>query len=398
MAVFALCYSRLMFFKSAPAVSTDEAKIDELLSRGVAEVVPSVESLKKLLMSGRRLRIKLGVDPTSPNIHVGRSVPLLKLKAFQELGHQVVFIVGDFTAVIGDTSDKDSERPMLSHETIAENMKTYRAQVGKILDLSQTEFRQNSEWLGKLTYREIGEHADIFSVADFIARENIKRRLEAGKRVSLREVLYPLMQGYDSVAIKADVELGGSDQRFNVLAGRPLQQHFGQEPQHCLLFSLVTDPTGKKMSSSWGNTINITDAPEAMFGKTMAIPDTLVEQYFVSMTRTPMGKVQEMMMKHPKEAKLALAHELVRMYYSEDAANKARDNFENAFAKGGIPEDVPEAPFVSDLQTSLLEAKIVPSKTEYRRLEEAGAIKTLAEDEKSMTVKVGKHRFVKFKK
>jgi tyrosyl-tRNA synthetase len=396
-----------MLFGSKPPVSTDEDKIDEILSRGVHEIVPSKESLKKLLMSGRRLRIKLGVDPTSPNIHLGRSVPLLKLRDFQELGHQVVFIVGDFTAVIGDTSDKESERPMLSRETIANNMQTYREQVGKIINLARAEFRKNSEWLEKLTYREISEHANIFSVADFVARDNIKKRLREGRRVSLREVLYPLMQGYDSVAVRADVELGGSDQRFNVLAGRPLQEHFNQDPQHCLLFSLVTDPSGKKMSSSWGNTINIIDSPEDMFGKAMAISDAMTEQYFIAMTRVPHGTVRELLAGHPKEAKMALAEELVRMYHGEQPAQKARENFEKTFAQRGIPEDVPEVGAAPTLVETLVKSKAVESNSEVRRLVGQGAITHMDSGEKVTDInglpkegvyRIGKHRFVKITK
>lgn len=392
----------------APKVVVDESKIDELLSRGVAESIPSHESLKKLLMSGKRLRVKLGVDPTSPHIHVGRSVPLLKLRDFQELGHQVVFIVGDFTAVIGDTSDKDAERPMLDRKTIEANLRTYKAQVGKILDLSKTEFRKNSEWLGKLTYQDIGEHADVFSVADFVARENIARRLREGKRVSLREVLYPLMQGFDSVAIRADVELGGSDQRFNVLAGRPLQEKFGQPPQHCLLFSLVTDPSGKKMSSSWGNTINITDEPNTMFGKTMAIPDELVEQYFISMTRYPLTEIATALALHPRDAKIALAYEFVRMYHSAQAADRAKEHFVATFSEKKVPDDaveirVTEGESLADL---LVGAGVVSSKGELRRLVAGGGVKVAGSEEKitddslrtlphGTVLRLGKHKFVK---
>ncbi len=331
----------------------------------------------------------------------------MKLRDFQELGHQVVFIAGDFTAVIGDTSDKDAERPMLEREAIEKNMATYREQVGKILDLSKIEFRRNSEWLAKLTYREIGEHADIFSVADFIARDNIRRRLETGKRVSLREILYPLMQGYDSVAIKADVELGGTDQRFNVLAGRPLQEHFGQPPQHCLLFSLVVDPSGKKMSSSWGNTVNVTDSPEEMFGKVMAIPDTLVEQYFISMTRTPLAEVRALLVGHPKEAKMSLAEEVVRMYHGDEAGAKARKNFNAAFSEGKEPENVQEIPLVGGIRSSMVGARVVASNSEFARLAEQGAIRVVGTDEKitdpmaepvGEVIRIGKHRFVKMVK
>src|ERR1035437_6652152 len=233
-----------------------EQDIEELLTRGVSEIIGKKELEDKLHL-GKPLRIKLGIDPTSPNLHLGRSIPLLKLRDFQKLGHIVVFIIGDFTGIIGDTSDQDAERPMLTKEIIDENQKTYFEQVGKIIDLSKAEFHHNSDWLEKLTYREIGEQADCFSVSDFVARENIAKRLEEGKRVSLREVLYPLMQGYDSVAIKADIELGGNDQRFNLLAGRKLQEKYGQEPQSIIMGPLIEGLDGRKMSSSWGNTINV---------------------------------------------------------------------------------------------------------------------------------------------
>lgn len=395
-------------FGGASTISTDEKKIDELLARGVAEALPTQASLKKLLMSGKRLRVKLGVDPTSPNIHTGRAVPLLKLRDFQELGHHVVFIVGDFTAVIGDTSDKDAERPMLSPEEIKKNLRHYKRQVGKILDLSKTEFRHNSEWLGKLTYRDIGEHADIFSVADFIARDNIKRRLQEGKRVSLREVLYPLMQGYDSVAVKADVEIGGSDQRFNLLSGRTLQEHFGQTPQHVLTFALVTDPTGKKMSSSWGNTINITDTPDEMFGKTMSIPDELIEQYFVSMTRVPLSDIETLLAGHPRDAKHALAHEFVRMYHGEKAAGRAKENFLKTFSQKEVPSNTPECPMIEGqtLADALVQCGAVASKGEFRRLFDGGGVKIAGTEEKlteknihkvadGTVLRLGKHKFFK---
>ncbi|MEK7562487.1 MAG: tyrosine--tRNA ligase, partial [Patescibacteria group bacterium] len=210
--------------------NTNQQKIDEILTRGVDEVIDK-ESLEKKLRSGKKLRVKLGIDPTSPNLHIGRAIPLLKLRDFQEAGHKIVLIIGDFTGVIGDTSDKESERPMLDEKAVKQNMKTYVSQAGKILDIKKCEVRYNSEWLKKLNYAEIGLQADIFSLAEFNARENIRKRLDEGKRVSLRELLYPLMQGYDSVAVKADVEIGGTDQRFNLLAGRDLQKFYKQDPQ-----------------------------------------------------------------------------------------------------------------------------------------------------------------------
>lgn len=389
-----------------PSVRTDPALIDELLTRGVAEVIPHDE-LKRELLSGRKLRIKLGIDPTSPHLHLGRAIPLLKLRDFQQLGHQIVFIVGDFTAVIGDTSDKDAERPMLARDVIEENKKHYFEQAGKILDLSKTEVRYNTEWLEKLTYREIGEHADLFSVADFITRENIARRLEAGKRVSLREVLYPLMQGYDSVAIQADVELGGTDQKFNLLAGRPLQIKFGQKPQSILMNPLIEGLDGRKMSSSWGNTLNLTDVPADMYGKVMSLKDELIERYFVTSTRVPMGEIPQIMALHPRDAKMRLAREIVTLYHTEAAAGVAEGAFVKIFSEGGIPDDLPSvaAGAGAALADVLLVQGVVSSKTEFRRLVEEGAVTNVGSGQKitdpgvllskSCTIKVGKRRFLK---
>lgn len=397
-----------MLWGSKPVISTDAKKIHALLTRGVEEVLPTSDSLRALLTSGKQLRVKLGFDPTGERIHVGHSAPLLKLKEFQDLGHTVVFIVGDFTAVIGDTSDKDSERPMLVADAIEKNMATWKAQVSKILDLSKAEFRYNSEWLGTLTYKEIGEHADQFSVADFISRENIKRRLDAGKRVSLREVLYPLMQGYDSVAVDADVEIGGSDQRFNLLAGRTLQSAFGKKPQEVLTLSLLTDASGKKMSKTGGATVFVTDAPNDMFGKAMTVPDELMRAYFVSMTRIPLVTIESLLAGHPKEAKMVLAGELVRMYHGEREAEAARAAFEHTFSKGEVPTDVPEvAVGGAGLIDALVAAKVVSSKSDYRRLASEGAIRIVRTDEKltehslppyGEVVRIGKHRFVRIVK
>jgi tyrosyl-tRNA synthetase len=389
-----------MFFSSKPKIVTDEAKIDALLTRGVHEVIPSNDSLKKLLLSGKKLRIKLGIDPTGANIHLGNTVPLLKLRDFQDLGHEVVFIIGDATGVIGDTSDKDSERPMLTEDQVKANLTSYVNQVSKILDKNLLEVRRNSEWLLKLNYRDIGEHADVFSVSDFIARDNNKRRLDAGKRVSLREVLYPLMQGYDSVAVKADVELGGSDQRFNVLAGRPLQERYGQKPQHCLLFSLMPGTDGDKMSKSKGNVINIFDDPQSMFGKVMSSRDDVVKEFFISATRVPLTEVEIILAGHPKEAKMALAHELVKMYHGAAAADKARNGFESTFSKGEVPTDIPEVTLAEgeSVMDALVRVKIVESKTDYRRLDAAGAITMLSEDATGTTMRIGKHRFAKILK
>ncbi len=351
-----------------------------LLTRGVEEVIVK-DDLENKLKAGKKLRIKLGIDPTSPNIHLGRSIPLLKLRDFQELGHQVVFIVGDFTGVIGDTSDKDSERPMLTREIIETNMRHYTEQAGKIIDLDKAEIHYNSTWLEKLSYREIGEQADCFSVAEFIARDNIRRRLDAGTRVSLREMLYPLMQGYDSVAIRADVELGGTDQRFNLLAGRALQERSGQAPQNIIMGPLIEGLDGRKMSSSWGNTINLTAEAPDMYGKVMALRDDLVIKYFTLATRVPLTDVKDYESAvrggaNPRDIKMKLAFELVKMYHSSKAAVAAEEAFIKTFSKKEIPTDLPELkPSAYDIVTILVEAGFVKSKTEARQVIAQGGVK-----------------------
>ena len=371
----------LYTYNIMPPINTNAKKINELLSRGVEEVITRAH-LKKKLLSGKQLRIKLGFDPTAPNLHLGRSVPLLKMRDFQELGHQVVFIAGDFTGVIGDTSDKDAERPMLQKDVVAENLKKYKEQVGKVIDLSTAEFHFNSSWLGKLTYHDVGEHADVFSLAEFIARDNIARRLKAGKRVSLREVLYPLMQGYDSVAVHADVELGGTDQRFNLLAGRHLQEYFGQEPQDVILNPLIPGTDGRKMSSSWGNVINIVDDPADMYGKIMSVRDELIIPYFTFLTRVPLTDVKKMttaMSKggNPRDYKMSLAREVARMYHGEKAASAAEARFVSTFQK----KEVVDAPRVRvahkkmNIIDLLVATGLTASKAEARRVIGEGGVK-----------------------
>lgn len=350
-------------------IITDENKIDEILERGVSEIIDKT-SLKKNLLSGEKLRIKFGIDPTSPNIHIGRAVALLKLKDFQDLGHKVILLVGNATGVVGDTSDKESERPMLTHEKVDQNMQSYIEQASKILNIKDVEVVYNADWLDKLGYKEIGEHADCFSVHDFISRENIKKRLDAGKRVSLREVLYPLMQGYDSVQLKADVEIGGNDQRFNLLAGRVLQGKYGQKPQDVLMVNLILGTDGRKMSSSWGNTINLTDKSNDMYGKIMSIPDDLIESYFVHCTRVSAEEIKKLMsLENPRDAKMRLAFEIVKIYHGEEKAKEAEENFKTQFQKGGIPEDIEEFEIEDGdgILTVLRKIKFVSSNSEARR-------------------------------
>ncbi|MBU1247010.1 tyrosine--tRNA ligase, partial [Patescibacteria group bacterium] len=361
-------------------INTDKEKIDALLTRGVDEVIDK-KDLEQKLLSGKQLKIKLGSDPTSPNLHIGRSIPLLKLRDFQELGHKIIFIIGDFTGTIGDTSDKDSERPMLDEKVINENLKTYIKQAGKIIDIEKSEIRHNSEWLDKLKYKEISYQANQFSLNEFISRENIKKRLDAGKRVSLRELLYPLMQGYDSVAIEADVEVGGTDQRFNILSGRALQRHYKQEPQNIITNPLIEGLDGRKMSSSWGNTVNLLDTPNNMYGKTMSLNDDFIIKYFVLLTRVSPALIEtyEQEIKsgaNPRDYKMKLAYELVQFYHSQKDAKQAQNFFIQTFSRKEIPTDIPEIqPTTYNVMTALLESKCVKSKTEARRVIEQKGVK-----------------------
>ena len=355
-------------------------KIEELLNRGIEEIIDRI-NLENKLKSGKQLRIKLGIDPTSPNIHLGRSIPLLKLRDFQELGHKVILIIGDFTGLIGDTSDKDSERSMLSEETVRENLKTYIQQVAKIINVDTSEIYHNSKWLGKLGYMDIGRQADVFSLNEFISRENISRRLEDGKRVSLRELLYPLMQGYDSVEVRADVEIGGTDQRFNLLAGRDVQRLYGQEPQDILTNPLIEGLDGRKMSSSFGNTVNLFDTPNDMFGKIMSLKDDLIIKYFILLTRVEMKTINEYKTHlkdgaNPRDIKMKLALEIVRMYYSKEDANDAQDYFVKTFTQKEIPLDMPQfKPISYNIVLILVESKLVSSKSEARRILDHGGVK-----------------------
>jgi len=361
-------------------VITDENKITEVLLRGVEEVIDK-EHLKGRLIKGDRLCVKLGIDPTSPNIHIGRAVTLWKLREFQDLGHTAVLIVGDFTGQIGDTSDKESERPMLSEKEVNSNLKDYFKQAFKILDKNRTETQYNSEWLKKLGFMEIGKMADRFGLHEFSSRELIKKRIEAGKRVSLREVLYPLMQGYDSVAVKADVELGGTDQRFNLLAGRAIQPLYNQNPQDIVItkFPLIgTD--GRKMSSSWGNVINITDEPGDMFGKVMSIHDELMPQYLELATRLPHEEIKNLIDQtkngtNQRNVKIRLAKEVVALYHGEKAAREASKEWEKVFSNKEMPSEIKEASGEGmKIVDFITEHALATSSSEAKRLLEQGAV------------------------
>lgn len=393
-------------------IDVDSNKINSILTRGVEDVFVE-EDLQKKLLSGRELRIKLGIDPTGPKIHLGRAIPLRKLRAFQKLGHQIVLIVGDFTAQVGDPSDKLEKRPMLTREIIEENMVDYKAQIGKILDIDKVEFVYNSDWLRKLGFQEISELAESFSVQQMLARRNFKDRIDAGQEISLREFLYPLMQGYDSVAIKSDVEIGGFDQLFNLKAGRIIQKHYGMEEQNVLTVQMLEGTDGRKMSTSWGNIITIVDKPFDMYGKIMSLRDDLIIKYYTLCTDIPMEEIENIHNNlaegnNPRDIKMNLAREIVTMYHDEKSAKLAEDQFIETFQNGGVPQDIPEIVYDKNISLveSLLQAKVIESKTEWRRLIEEGAIKhengekidnLNFEPLEGEVLRIGKKRFVRIK-
>ncbi|MFH1191946.1 MAG: tyrosine--tRNA ligase [bacterium] len=394
----------------------DNKKIKDLMTRGVVDVIVK-KNLEEKLRSGKKLRVKYGIDPTGPKIHLGRASTMRKLAKFQELGHQVVLIVGDFTAQIGDASDKMNERPMLTDLQVKENMKNYLPQIGKIIDVEKAEVRYNSEWLGKLSYADICRQADNFSVAQILDRENFSKRIKEGTRISLRELLYPLMQGYDSVAINTDIEIGGSDQLFNVLAGRELQRAYGQDAQNIITFKLLDGTDGRKMSTSWGNIICITDDADSIYGKIMSMRDELITQYFELCTDVEMEKIKEMEAEisknkiNPRDLKMWLAREIVKIYYDGTSALVAEENFKNVFQKKEIPDKV-ESFFTKIKKYSILDLVVdcgfAKSKGEARRLVLQKGIKidgktvdasakVIEITEKGILLQKGKRSFIKVK-
>lgn len=400
-------YGRIVY--SMEKIITDEAKIEEILTRGVEDIIVK-EDLKKELLSGRQLRIKLGIDPTGAKIHIGRAIPLRKLREFQRLGHQVVLIVGDFTAQVGDASDKTEKRPMLTRADIDENLKDYKSQIAKILDLSKTEFVYNNDWLSKLSFADVTTLAECFSVQQMLARRNFKERYDNGVEISLREFLYPIMQGYDSVAVKADVELGGFDQLFNLKAGRTIQEYYKMNKQNIITFSMLEGTDGRKMSTSWGNIISIVDDKDIMFGKVMALHDNLIIKYFTLCTDVSLEEIKRIEEalgngENPKESKLRLASEIVTLYHNEKDAALAKATWIETFSKGGVPENIPEC--VGEENTPiidlLIEKEIVSSKTEWRRLIEEKAVTDKEGNEitdpkiltTNITLRIGKKRFAK---
>jgi tyrosyl-tRNA synthetase len=383
--------------------------IDELLTRGVANIIPGINELKKVLQSGRKLNVYLGIDPTSTKIHLGHAVPLRKLQKLAELGHNVTFLIGDFTALVGDASDKDSERPTLTSAEIEENFKTYKKQAEKLVDFSKITVRKNSEWLSKLGYKEILELTRKFSLNDFISRELIRKRLDEGKRVRLDETNYPLMQGYDSYFMDTDLQIGGTDQTFNMQAGRTLQKDLRRKESFILATAFLEGTDGRKMSKSWGNAIWLDDAPSDIYTKVMAVVDDLIVSYFTLATNLSMEKIGEYEKKlkngeNPINIKKELAHQIVKELHDKTTADEAQKKFEKTVQHKEPPVEMStlsseESSTISEI---LVVGNFVESKSEAKRLIEQGGVilndeKITDPDSKIKTgiLRVGKKRFAK---
>ena len=380
------------------------------IARGTVDIV-SREELAKKLSSGKKLRVKLGVDPSSRDLHLGHSVVLDKLRQFQDLGHTAVLIIGDFTAQVGDPSGRDSTRPVLDAETVAANAKTYTEQAYKILDRERTEIRFNSEWLkpfmgGQSAGSDFIMTAKNVTMATLLGREDFKARLEEGNPLSLLEILYPVFQGYDSVAVKADIELGGQDQRLNVLMGRDMQKLNGQEPQVVMTLPLLVGTDGvKKMSKSLGNYVAFNDQPNDMFGKLMSLPDALMYTYYELLTLEDLAAVKA---EHPMEAKKKLAGLVTARYHGGEQAQAARSHFEQVFSRKELPEnmEVYRAEKAGKLSYLMVAAGLVKGMNEARRLIDQGAVRLDGEkvsadivfEPKDCVLQVGRRQFRKIEK
>lgn len=394
-------------------INTDEEKIEKLLTHNVKEIIGG-DDLKKKLLSGKKLRIKFGVDITRPDIHIGHAVALRKLREFQELGHTVIFLIGDATTKIGDPTGKDKTRPLIEEDEIKKNAKTYVDQVRKILDINKTEIKYNSEWFDKMSMFDFMELFTMVTYSQIINREAFQKRIAEGKEISVHELMYPIMQGYDSVVLKADVAVH-ADQLFNEHFGRMYQEKFDQEPQAIMTLPILVGTDGKnKMSKSLDNYIGVTDEPNDMFGKVMSIPDDVVIDYFKLATDVHTEEIQNI--KHelekgtnPKDIKMRLAREIVTIYHGERGAKKAEENFIKTFSDGGVSEDADEVTVEKNtaLSDTVMQVEgLVKSKSDLRRLVENRAVSGMKGEkindinfkiEKDITLKIGKRRFLKVK-
>jgi len=397
-----------------------ETEIDDILSRSISAVYPSKEDLKKVLLSGKKLKIYIGADATGPNLHIGHATNFILIEKLRKLGHKVIILFGDFTAMIGDPTDKGAARVALSSSEVEKNILSWKKQISPLIPLggfrNPPKVVKNSKWLSKLSFKDVVGLSSNFTVQQMIERDMFQKRLKEEKPIYLNEFLYPLMQGYDSVALDVDVEIGGSDQTFNMLAGRTLQRKFRNKEKFVITTTLLEDPrSGKKlMNKSEGNVIGLLDSPEDMFGKVMALPDEVIVSVLTDCTYATSEKINEIKKdisegNNPKDAKMFLGEELVNVYYGRAKAEKAKAAFIKTFSEKGVPEDIQVLVASKDKNISdvLVEASIVSSKSDFGRLVKEGAISNAETGEKITDIfakvqeggvfKVGKHRFVKIK-
>tara|TARA_X000000368_G_C23043644_1_gene718116 strand:+ start:566 stop:1771 length:1206 start_codon:yes stop_codon:yes gene_type:complete len=395
----------------------DVDKQIEIIQQGVEEIIPLEELRKKLVSSQKEnqpLVVKLGCDPSRPDLHLGHAVVLRKLRQFQDLGHQAILVIGDFTAMIGDPSGRNKTRPQLTLEEAKNNAESYIDQAKIILDLDSLKICNNSKWLNSMNFSNVVDLASKYTVARMMERDDFEKRFKSEISINVHEFLYPLAQAMDSVHLKSDIELGGTDQKFNLLVGRDIQREYGQDPQVILTVPLIEGTDGiEKMSKSYDNHIGITDSADDMYGKTLSIPDNMIEKYFMLAANyddSSMDKVKKSLSDskiNPRDIKRELARKIVEVYYSEDLAKKAEDNFDKIFIKKDIPDDMPQMKLDEDmpLVDILLLYELVSSKSEARRLIDQGAVRI--NDQKCMdrdhiiigdeplVIKVGKRRFLK---
>ncbi len=405
------------FFKVKSRVSTNEADIDLFLSRGLENVFPGKDMLKKALMSGKRLSFYLGIDPTGPTLHMGHAIPMAKLAELQMLGHDIILLMGDFTAMIGDPTDKSATRKRLTRAEVLKNLASYKKQAQTFLSFSgknpaRIEF--NSKWLGKMSFSDVVDLASHTTVQQMLERDMFEKRIEEKKPIYLHEFLYPLMQGYDSVALDVDGEIGGNDQTFNMLSGRDLLKVFKNKEKFVIATRLLVDPTGKKMGKSEGNMITMADSARDMFGKVMSWPDSMIISGFELCTRVPLDQIEKEKEyiasgANPRDAKIRLASSVVEIYHGIKEADKAREDFFTTFSKKSIPEDAKTV--IVEKNTSLCEILkeqgLVASNTEYRRLLTGGSIKNIKTGDaiehietvvsEDIDIRVGKTRFLRIK-
>ena len=390
---------------------TDMNTVLAELKRGVDEILSEQDLIEKL-KENRPLRVKLGADPTAPDIHLGHTVVLNKLRQFQNFGHEVIFLIGDFTGMVGDPSGKNTTRPPLSREDVLRNAETYKQQIFKILDPQKTRIVFNSDWLGKLGTEGMIRLASNYTVARMLERDDFKKRFSNNQPIAIHEFIYPLLQGQDSVALEADVELGGTDQKFNLLVGRELQKSAGQKPQVAITLPLLVGLDGeKKMSKSLGNYIGVTEAPSEMFGKIMSISDDLMWDWYNLLSFRPLTEIAQLKAdvangKNPRDVKILLAKEIIARFHDEAAAEAAEQEFINRFQKGAMPDDMPEFTFEGEigLANLLKDAGLVASTSEANRMVQQGGVKIDGEkvDDAKLIIttstavyQVGKRKFAK---